>query len=45
MEVVIWKVVLPSGTEVKGTVVGDTSPRVYKRVSQMDQVVRVSDIL
>ena len=30
MEVVIWKVVLPNGMEVKGTAVEDTSPRLYK---------------
>jgi hypothetical protein len=28
-EVVIWKVVLPSGSAVKGTLVGDTRPTVY----------------
>lgn len=33
-EVVIWKVVLPRGREVKGTSVGDTRPTVYDVVSQ-----------
>lgn len=32
-EVVIWKVVLPSGMEVKETSVGDTSPTVWVIVS------------
>lgn len=30
MDVVIWKVVLPRGMEVKGTLVGDTRPTVYE---------------
>lgn len=29
-EVVIWKVVLPKGTEVKGTEVGETRPMVHE---------------
>ena len=31
-EVVIWKVVLPSGIDVKGTEVGETSPMVLRRM-------------
>ena len=32
-EVVIWKVVFPSGREVNGTSVGDTRPTVYQKNS------------
>lgn len=43
-EVVIWKVVLPSGSEVNGTLVGDTSPTVYsKYVSQAQDLYKVSN--
>lgn len=39
-EVVIWKVVLPNGIEVKGTLVGETNPTVYAR----SQIVTCSKI-
>ena len=35
-DVVTWKVVLPRGTEVKGTGVGDTRPTVYKMSARVD---------
>lgn len=41
-EVVIWKVVLPSGIEVKGMLVGDTRPTVYCRcVSSVNNHVKL----
>lgn len=38
-EVVIWKVVLPRGIDVKGTLVGDTNPTVYVYISSQISVM------
>ena len=39
-EVVIWKVALPSGREVKGTLVGDTRPTVWRVFSAFLEIHR-----
>ena len=44
-EVVIWNVALPSGRDVKGTLVGDTRPTVWKVVSALVDVVFTWDSL
>lgn len=42
-EVVIWKVVFPSGIELKGTMVGETSPRVFSLVSHTPGPVQAAN--